>query len=537
MKVGVLSPTTWQLVEKMASLFPEGVEVVGPLSDDGHYWNDYRRKVEEWEDLGLRVSLRLEPYSSVDFSAYDLLIESIETFGYAADWREHCERLECPIVVKACWTRSPLELAPPEYIAKTRGFPVLLEMPAHERAWAAAGYSDVNVIPNPVGQWWFDRQWTGENERALFVLSGADDWRGSDPSRFGLEIWDEISRAFPGRTHHHDGHVSYLTSREMTDLFCSSRVFVNLDRPYGQGERPLTLAFTEALSAGLPVVARDLPGLSYRNLIDDNGVCTNDLAAMCDFIERCLTDREFARACGGRSREIAFGSFSQTALRPQYDEIVERAQREFATPARRSGHPGDDFASLAAIVDSPVDLSLEQWHRLYERALASGADLLVEVGRGYGNSTVVLTEAAHRLGRRVVSLDADDQPRFEGATWPKLRPVVGEDWRRRLAVFRGDAREFTPPDCERCFLFWDVHGVDVAQHMLDRVIPALPSGSTVVVHDVSNAEEAAAQSDSDVGYTWNGLVSPFPELPVIGAWLDERGIVWEHDTGMLAFAV
>jgi hypothetical protein len=329
MKVGVLSPTAWQIVEKMAALFPEGVEVVGPLADNRHYWNDYRRKEREWAELGLRVSLKLEPYSSVDFSTYDLLIESVETFTYSENWREHCERLDCPILVKVCWTRSPLNVVPPAYLEKTRGFPVLLEMPAHAALWRAAGYRDVNVIPNPVGEWWFEREWTGENEQALFVLSGAGEWRGNDPSWFGWEIWDEICRKFPGRTHHHDGHVSYLTSREMTDLFGSSRVFVNLDRPYGQGERPLTLAFTEALSAGLPVVARDLPGLSYKTLIDGNGVCTNDVRLMCDFIERCLTDREFARERGRRSREIASAAFSQTALRPRYAKIIERAKRAY----------------------------------------------------------------------------------------------------------------------------------------------------------------------------------------------------------------
>jgi hypothetical protein len=334
MKVALLSPTAWQIVEKMAVLFPEGVEVVGPLSDSGHYWNDYRRKMGEWEELGLRVSLNLVPYSAADFDAYDLLIESVETFAYAEEWREHCERLECPILLKACWTRSPLDLVPPAYLEKTRDFPVLLEMPAHEAVWRAAGYRDVNVIPNPVGQWWYDREWTGESEQALFVLSGAGDWRGDDPSWFGFEIWEEICREFPGRTHHHDGHVSYLTSREMTDLFGRSRVFVNLDRPYGQGERPLTLAFTEALSAGLPVVARDLPGLSYKTLIDGNGVCTNDVGAMCDFIGQCLTDREFARARGRRSREIA-AAFSQATLRPRYDEIIERARNAYkAQPAR-----------------------------------------------------------------------------------------------------------------------------------------------------------------------------------------------------------
>jgi hypothetical protein len=339
-KVGVLSPTTWQLVEKMAALFPGGVEVVGPLADDRHYWNDYRRKVGEWEELGLQVSLALAPYDEVEFGRYDLVVESVETFAYSEDWREHCERLECPILVKACWTRSPADLVPLAYLEKTRGFPVLLEMPAHAPVWRAAGYRDVNVIPNPVGDWWFERAWTGENEQALFVLSGADDWRGKDPSWFGLEIWEEISRAFPGRTHHHDGHVSYLTSREMTELFAGARVFVNLDRPYGQGERPLTLAFTEALSAGLPVVARDLPGLSYATLIDGNGACTNDVAAMCEFIGRCLSDRDFAHVCGRRSREIASAAFGLAALRPRYHDIFLRARSAFEAARSATGPVG-----------------------------------------------------------------------------------------------------------------------------------------------------------------------------------------------------
>jgi FkbM family methyltransferase len=329
-KIGVLSPTTWQLVEKMAALFPEGVEVVGPLADGGHYWNDYRRKMREWEDLGLHVTLRLSPYDRIDFSDYDVLIESVETFSYSRDWLDQCYRLECPVLLKACWTRDPLEVlpAPTSYFKRRKSFPVLLEMPAHARNWQAAGFRDVNVLPNPVGDWWFARPWSGEQERVLFVLSGAKAWRG-DPSWFGLDMWEEIKRAFPGRAHHHDGDVSYLTSREMTDLYGSSRVFVNLDRTFGQGERPLTLAFTEALSAGLPVVARDLPGLSYRQFINSNGVCTNDLFVMCSFIEKCLSTPEFAAEHGARSRQVALEHFSCKVLRPQYDQLIKRARQEF----------------------------------------------------------------------------------------------------------------------------------------------------------------------------------------------------------------
>jgi hypothetical protein len=337
-KVGILSPTTWQLVEKMAALFAEGVEVVGPLADSGHYWNDYRRKAKEWEELGLRVSLNLVPYGAVDFGAYDLLIESAETFEYARDWANHCARVECPILLKACWTRAPLYFFPAPYVEKTRDFPVLLEMPAHASVWKKAGYRDVNVILNPVGEWWFAKPWTGERERILFVLSGAKDWRGSDPSWFGLELWEEICRAFPGRAYHHDGHVSYKTSREMTELYAESRVFVNLDRPYGQGERPLTLAFTEALSAGLPVVARKLRGLSFGKFIDSNGVCTDDLSRMCTFIEKCLTSHVYAAERGARSRQIARESFSADVLRPHYGELIRRARAAFER--RKAEKPG-----------------------------------------------------------------------------------------------------------------------------------------------------------------------------------------------------
>lgn len=329
MKIGILGPTTWQLVEKMASLFTDGVEIVGPLSDDAHYWNDYRRKIKEWEDLNLKVKINIIPYKDIDLSSYDLLIQSIETFSYSKDWYNHCHRIECPILLKACWTRDPCKIAPAEYIRKIKQFPVLLEMPAHAPIWKKRGFSDVNTILNPVGNWWFDKEWTGEQERILFVLSGTTDWRGKDRSLFGFEIWEKICKAFPGKTHHHDGHLHYKTSLEMADLFRQSRVFINLDKPYGQGERPLTLAFSEALSAGLPVVARDLPGLSYHQYIDSNGVCTNDFEALCSFIEKCLSDITFARQCSVRSREIALQSISSKVLKPEYEKLIHRARTAF----------------------------------------------------------------------------------------------------------------------------------------------------------------------------------------------------------------
>jgi hypothetical protein len=199
-----------------------------------------------------------------------------------------------------------------------------------------------------------------------------------------------------------------------------------------------------------------------------------------------------------------------------------------------NGVPRDRLAALAALVDASGDLSVDQWYRLYEHAAASGADLLLEVGRGYGNSTVVLVEAAHELRGRVVSIGDDDPAWWEVSTWPRLRPELGEAWHARLEVLKCDARAFTPPQCRQAFLFWDAHGVELAEDMLGRLIPALPAGSAVVVHDVSVEQPNLPPR---YRYSWRGLISQFPELLPIGAWLDENGIAWEQDTEMLAFTL
>jgi hypothetical protein len=196
------------------------------------------------------------------------------------------------------------------------------------------------------------------------------------------------------------------------------------------------------------------------------------------------------------------------------------------------------FIKLRSLVGAPGDLFLEQWLRLYDRALAAEPDLLIEVGRGYGNSTVVLTDVAHALDASVISVGEDAVYGWASRTRPRLLTVLDEDWFRPLTVIQGDVRDFTPPACERPFVLWDAHGSEVANAMFDRVFPALPSGATtVVVHDISTPREAAAHP-LEIGYPfeWRGLVSPFDELPLLGLWLDEHGVASEQDTGMLAFS-
>ena len=75
--------------------------------------------------------------------------------------------------------------------------------------------------------------------------------------------------------------------------------------------------------------------------------------------------------------------------------------------------------------------------------------------------------------------------------------------------------------------------------MLGRLIPALPAGSSVLVHDVPTPREAEASPLplSAYPYRWHEFVSAFEELPVIGSWLDANGITFEQNTGMLGLNV
>ena len=236
-RIAILSPTTIQFVEKMACLNPEaGIDVVGPPPSDQFGWNDYQRRMQEWRDLGLNVRLDLRPYDKIDFTRYDVLVETFETLFMEPSWLQNCERYECPVVVKACWTRHPIQ-APLGYIDKIRTTPLMIEMPAHLTNWETCGCTDVNLVFNPVGSWWFDKDWTGADRRAVMVLSGRKKWRRAQ--HHGLDLFERLAADFPGHVYLHDGTETYRTPREMADLLCGARVFLVLDEPYGNGERPL----------------------------------------------------------------------------------------------------------------------------------------------------------------------------------------------------------------------------------------------------------------------------------------------------------
>src|SRR5215212_5051802 len=106
----------------------------------------------------------------------------------------------------------------------------------------------------------------------------------------------------------------------------------------------------------------------------------------------------------------------QTGRSSQTRELLGRALWRHRDRLRLAR---DRFHRMAEAVGSPVDLDLGQWFQLYAFALEVEPDLVLELGRGYGNSTCVFTEAAQTSGGRVLSISNDTPSGWATRTEPQ----------------------------------------------------------------------------------------------------------------------
>jgi hypothetical protein len=188
---------------------------------------------------------------------------------------------------------------------------------------------------------------------------------------------------------------------------------------------------------------------------------------------------------------------------------------------------------MAEAVGSPVDLDLGQWFQLYAFALEAEPDLVLELGRGYGNSTCVFTEAAHATGGRVLSISNDTPSGWATRTEPQLRAFLPAPWFERVTIVQGEIQEHDLGGALRAagrpFVFWDAHGRDLAEHIVGDILSVAPPRTLVAVHDVIDR-----RYDVDVAGRYlpfesfverPPFASPFEELEVINAFLRRRSVV------------
>lgn len=161
----------------------------------------------------------------------------------------------------------------------------------------------------------------------------------------------------------------------------------------------------------------------------------------------------------------------------------------------------EQILRLIQAVDYTNDLKSFQWAQLMSFVLEFKPDLILELGRGMGNSTCAYTQAAHQLGKshRVTSICLSED--WDDFTQPHLSKVVPQEWFEPLDIVRGDILlydyETLLKDARRVFLFWDAHGFEVAECVLGRILPLLQSREHVVVmHDLTDVRYNGPDLDS-----------------------------------------
>jgi hypothetical protein len=190
------------------------------------------------------------------------------------------------------------------------------------------------------------------------------------------------------------------------------------------------------------------------------------------------------------------------------------------------------------VVGWPGDLLLGNWVQLYALSLEFAPDLIVELGRGYGNSTCVFIAAANRLqNTKVVSIGHDSERTWASITAARLKKVVPPNWFNPIETLEQDildtdfAKIFSP--AKSIFLFWDAHGKELADYVLAEIFPHLQDKKHVIlVHDISDArhddlEPSYVRADG-LPQNWLGyLVGPFAELVPLYDFFSRNGIAYD----------
>jgi hypothetical protein len=162
-----------------------------------------------------------------------------------------------------------------------------------------------------------------------------------------------------------------------------------------------------------------------------------------------------------------------------------------------------------AIAD-PTNLSSWQWAQWFAYAREYEPDLVLELGRGNGNSTAAVNEALHQLGRgRVVSFCLTRA--WPDKTVPLLTPLVERGWFDRIDARVGDMLldDFTEivGDARRVLVIWDAHGFEIASLVLGHILPILAQREHfVMMHDISDLR---FRDPSEISYggreLWQGM--------------------------------
>lgn len=185
-----------------------------------------------------------------------------------------------------------------------------------------------------------------------------------------------------------------------------------------------------------------------------------------------------------RNREINLDDELYLGKSFYKNRLIIAAER----PAARIMH---DIIRNQMRVGHPGDLPFHEWGQLMAFALEFKPDLILEIGRGYGNSTCAFTHVANILSPgscRVVSICLSEWAEI----YKKLSKAMPAGWFAPLELYIENILTFDYlsilKNTRRVLLFWDAHGYDVAECVLGQILPIIRSKeNAIIMHDISDA--------------------------------------------------
>jgi hypothetical protein len=176
-------------------------------------------------------------------------------------------------------------------------------------------------------------------------------------------------------------------------------------------------------------------------------------------------------------------------------------------------------STLQSGIGGPRDFVHQQWLQIASAVYAFKPDLIVELGRGYGNSTCAMAFAAkmmHPAPCKILSLCLATS--FAEVSRPYLDANLGdEELFSSLVALQQDIQTYDfRPDIEaarRVFVFWDAHGYELAMTILARLYPLLEGKPHLtIVHDMADlAHMDAGLREYDTDKLWFAAGSAPPK--------------------------
>ncbi len=176
---------------------------------------------------------------------------------------------------------------------------------------------------------------------------------------------------------------------------------------------------------------------------------------------------------------------------------------------------------LCERLDAANDFPFDDWEILFHLLENYNPSLILEVGRGAGNTTCVFLDYCHRHSHaRLISVDLYDNWHQHSAG---LLPQAILEKAEPHALLHQDFADFnchtvTGGQWDKLFIFWDLSDRDATERLVSKMLPPLANRDVIVaVHDVG------LNTGRPQRFHWREYESLYPDLEIIGRFVDKVG--------------